>query len=63
MRKAKANKRFTVSLERNQYKQLQRIAEQHRPPLSLQYVTRYALLNFLSDIKKKKSVPDLISEK
>lgn len=61
MRKRKAIKRFTVSLERNQYIQLQHIAEQHRPPLSLQYVTRYALLNFLSEMKKK-SAPDLTSE-
>jgi hypothetical protein len=63
MRKAKPVKRFAGSLDRHQYKQLQRIAERHRPPLSLQHVTRYALQNFPSDITKKKSVPDLIGAK
>jgi hypothetical protein len=63
MRKAKPVKRFTGSLDRHQYKQLQRIAERDRPPLSLQYVTRDALQNFPSDITKKKSAPDLIGAK
>ena len=36
-------KRFTVSLEARDYEQLRQIAQTHRPPLSLQYVVRYAL--------------------
>lgn len=40
-------KRFTVSLEPRAYDALRRIAESQRPPLSLQYVVRYALEEFL----------------
>ena len=40
-------KRFTVSLEPRDYEALRRIAEAQRPPLSLQYVVRYALQEFL----------------
>lgn len=36
-------KRFSVSVEPDEYAELRRIADEHRPPLSLQYVVRYAL--------------------
>lgn len=41
--------RFTVSLEPAAHEELKRIAASHRPPLSLQYVVRYALLRFLDE--------------
>jgi hypothetical protein len=47
MPKTTEMKRFTVSLEPGDYDALRRIAESHRPPLSLQYVVRYALQEFL----------------
>ncbi len=40
-------KRFTVSLEAEDYERLQALAEKHRPPLTLQYVIRYAVHLFL----------------
>lgn len=40
-------KRFTVSLELEEYEALRRLADAQRPPLSLQYVVRYALQEFL----------------
>jgi hypothetical protein len=59
-------KRFTVSLEANQYDALNRIAQTHKPPLTLQYVTRLAVqrlideydqgqLNLVLEEKKSKS--------
>ena len=42
-------KRFSVSLETEEYDELRRIARTHRPPLSLQYVVRYALKEFLDE--------------
>jgi len=47
MPKTTEMKRFTVSLEPRDYDALRGIAESHRPPLSLQYVVRYALQEFL----------------
>lgn len=47
MPKTQEMKRFTVSLEPADYDALRRIAESHRPSLSLQYVVRYALQRFL----------------
>lgn len=47
MPKTTEMKRFTVSLEPRNYEALRRIAESHRPPLSLQYVVRHALQDFL----------------
>ena len=47
MSKTMEMKRFTVSLEPRAYDTLRQIAESHRPPLSLQYVARYALVEFL----------------
>ena len=40
-------KRFTVSVDPRDYEALRKMAEAHRPPLSLQYVVRYALQEFL----------------
>ena len=42
-------KRFSVSLEVGEYEELFRIAQTHRPPLSLQYVVRYALQRFFDE--------------
>ena len=46
-------KRFTVSLEPAEYAELLRIAKAHRPPLSLQYVVRFALQRFVEENKGK----------
>lgn len=40
-------KRFTVSLDARDYDAFRHIAESHRTTLSLQYVIRYALQEFL----------------
>ena len=40
-------KRFTVSLEPRAYDALRQVADSQRPPISLQYVVRYALEEFL----------------
>lgn len=40
-------KRFTVSLETEDYEALRAIADGHRPPLKLQYVVNVAIKNFL----------------
>lgn len=40
-------KRFTVSLEVGDYDALRAIADQHRPPLKLQYVVNVAVKNLL----------------
>ena len=42
-------KRFSVSLEEGDYAELCRIARTHRPPLSLQFVVRYALQRFFDE--------------
>jgi hypothetical protein len=46
-------KRFTVSVEEAEYAELRRIAQTHRPRLSLQYVVRYALQKFIDENKSK----------
>ena len=46
-------KRFSVSLEPNEFAELRRIAQASRPPLSLQFVARYALQGFLDEHKGK----------
>ena len=50
MAKTTEMKRFTVSLEPRDYDALRRFAESQRPPLSLQYVVRYALQEFLDQV-------------
>lgn len=47
MPKTSEMKRFTVSLEPRAYEALRQIAQSQRPPLSLQYVMRYAVEEFL----------------
>ncbi len=47
MPKATEMKRFTVSLELRTYDALRQVAASQRPPISLQYVVRYALEEFL----------------
>lgn len=47
MPKTSGMKRFTVSLEPRAYEALLQIAQSQRPPLSLQYVVRYAVEDFL----------------
>lgn len=42
-------RRFTISLEASAYDELKQIAASHRPPLTLQYTVRYALLRFLDE--------------
>ena len=42
-------RRFTISLEASAHDEFKQIAASHRPPLSLQYVVRYALLRFLDE--------------
>lgn len=54
MRKPKQIKRFTISLDKEHYEQLSRLANEHQPPLSLQYVSRYALERFLDENKGKR---------
>ena len=46
-------KRFSVSLEAEEYEELCRIAQTHRPPLTLQYVVRYALQQLLDQHKDR----------
>lgn len=46
-------KRFSVSLEVCEYRELRRMAQTHRPPLSLQFVVRYAVQRFFDEHKDK----------
>ena len=48
MPKTTEMKRFTVSLEPRAHDRLRQIAESQRPPLSLQYVVRYAVEEFVN---------------
>lgn len=45
--KALRQKRFTVSLDVEDYESLRAIADEHRPPLKLQYVVNVAVKNLL----------------
>lgn len=47
MAKALRQKRFTVSLDVEDYDALRAIADDHRPPLKLQYVVSVAVKNLL----------------
>ena len=47
MLKGQKQKRFTVSLDANDYEALRAIANGHRPPLKLQYVVGVAIKNLL----------------
>ena len=52
-------RRFTISLELSAHEELKQMAASHRPPLSLQYVVRYALLRFLDDNKNQQLKLDI----
>jgi hypothetical protein len=41
------NKRFSVSLSKVDYEKLQRIAKQHRPELTLQYLVNWSIQRLL----------------
>lgn len=43
-------KRFSVSVATADYEQLQRLAREHRPQVSLQYMVEYAIQRMLKDI-------------
>ncbi|WP_136625086.1 hypothetical protein [Aureimonas flava] len=47
MMKTLQQKRFTVSLDNNDYEALRAIADSHQPPLKLQYVVNVAIKNLL----------------
>lgn len=47
MAKAAQQKRFTVSLDSEDYEALRALADGHRPPLTLQYVVSVAVKNLL----------------
>ena len=52
-------KRLTVSLEQRAYDSLRQIAESQRPPISLQYIVRYALEEFLDRHQGRPLTPKL----
>jgi hypothetical protein len=43
----KKHKRFSVSLSERDYRKLQRIANGHRPPFTLQYIVNWAIQGVL----------------
>lgn len=45
--KRSEQKRFTVSLDENDYEALTKLAEDHRPALTLKYVVNVAVKNLL----------------
>lgn len=47
MPRSKPPKRFTISLDAEDYEALRKLAEAQRPPLPLQYVVRLAVRRFL----------------
>lgn len=47
MPRSKPPKRFTISLDVDDYDALRKLAEAQRPPLPLQYVVRLAVRRFL----------------
>lgn len=52
-------KRFTVSLPKKDYDVLRRLAKEHRPPLTLQYVLQYIVQGFLDENQGKQLQLDL----
>lgn len=50
---ATQKKRFSVSLDMEDYKALKRMADAQKPPLSLQYLISYALNEFIDGHKDK----------
>ena len=47
MAKVSTQKRFTVSMDENDYDALTALADGHRPPLTLKYVVNVAIKNLL----------------
>ena len=47
MPKSQSPKRFTISLDAEDYEALRKLAAAQRPPLPLQYVVRLAVRRFL----------------
>jgi hypothetical protein len=43
------SKSFTVRLDIDDYRALQTLGAEHKPPLSLQYIVTFALQRFLRD--------------
>ena len=58
---ATKKKRFSVSLDLEDYAALKRIADEQKPPLSLQYVVSYALNDFIDRHKDKQVEFDFAS--
>lgn len=46
-------KRFTVSLPRQDYDALKELATSQKPPLTLQYLVRYAIFDLLKKHEKQ----------
>lgn len=51
MPKSQPPKRFTISLDAEDYEALRKLAEAQRPPLPLQYIVRLAVRRFLDQPK------------
>ena len=47
----KKAKRFSVSLSGEDYSRLKALADNHSPPLSLQFVTEFAIKRLLDDME------------
>lgn len=54
-----AIKRFTVTLDEEEYRMLSSLAHGHKPPLTLQYVVRFAIHELLEKADDPQSRPDL----
>lgn len=53
MAKVQRQKRFTVSVDADDYTALTALAEAHRPPLTLKYVVNVALKNLVERHAKR----------
>ena len=52
-------KRFSVSLELDDYKRLVKLAHEHQPRLSLQYVVEFAVQGLLKRAKDPQTILEL----
>lgn len=52
-------KRFSITLEIDDYRKMKSIAENHKPRLSLQYVVQYAVKLFLESGKAEGTLTHL----
>lgn len=48
----KGRKRFSVSLSKDEYAQLIKIADSHKPPLTLQYLVNWSIQDLLNKAKE-----------